>query len=65
MTIQVGSFTFHAWPEEIHELQDMMNGAVVKHQDNVCQDCDRCDCDVCQVNFMNTDEYKVNDALVE
>jgi hypothetical protein len=65
MTVQIGSVTFHAWPEEIQALQDMVNGTVAKHQDNVCQDCDRCDCDVCSVNFIGVKGDEEEDALVE
>jgi len=65
MTIQVGSVTFHACPEEIHQIQDMVNGTVTKHRDNVCQDCDRYDCDVCSVNFIGVKGNEEEDALVE
>jgi len=63
MTIQVGSTTFHACPEEIQQLQDILDDTVDKHQDNVCQDCDRCDCDACDVCY--SINVKEEDALVE
>ena len=65
MVTQVGSSNFQGTPEEVHEIHNLMAGIIPAYADNKCSSCDKCECDICDVNFQADDEYDEQDALVE